>query len=115
MKAAQTTFKVKPASKKRQKADSEDEGDDASDFSDGSKLSTTPPQAKRQKKAPAASKMASKPLREIENEAISEIADITMNLDGSPDAKPKKSSKSSKATDQYQKVRFMGLVGMLKG
>ena len=100
-KATQTTLKVKPAAKKRRKAESEDENEDASDLSEGSKLSTTPPQAKRQKKAPTASKMASKPLREIENEAMNEIADVSMALDGSTDVKPKK---GSKATDQYQKV-----------
>lgn len=47
--------------------------------------------------------MGSKPLREIENEAISEAIDASMHLNGAdePEPKPKKGSKS---TEQYQKV-----------
>ena len=45
--------------------------------------------------------MASKPLREIENEAINEAIDASMNLDGSDEAKPKK---KGKAGEEYQKV-----------
>lgn len=95
---AQTTLKptAKPnASKKRPKPDSDDEQDsqEARLNLDGSNLSMTPPSAKKQKKAPAAKKTGAKPLQENENESL--------NLDGANDPKPKKSSKS---TDQYQKV-----------
>lgn len=68
---------------------------------DDTLLSATPPSAKKQKKAPAPKKMGAKPLREIENEAIAEAIDASMNLDGTDEPKPKKGSKS---TEQYQKV-----------
>ena len=100
-KMAQTTLKAKPASKKRSKADSEDEDNAEPSLSADSLLSTTPPQVKKQKKALNKDRMASRPLREIENEAINEAIDASLVLDGSPDKKPKKASKS---TDQYQKV-----------
>lgn len=97
-KMAQTTLKsnAKPtASKKRPKPDSEDEqlSPEAILNPDGSILSMTPPSAKKQKKAPAPKKTGAKPLQENENESL--------NLDGANDTKPKKTSKS---TDQYQKV-----------
>lgn len=95
-------MKARPAARKRPKTESDDENDDVSSVGGGSVLSTTPPQTKKQKKAPAPKKVGSKPLREIENEAISEAIDASLMLDGSPDAKPKKGSKS---TEQYQKVR----------
>ena len=96
-------MKTKPAaSKKRPKPDTEDE-DSASDPSlhDASLLSVTPPSNKKQKKAPAPKKMGSKPLREIENEAIAEAIDASMHFDGADDPKPKK---GSKATETYQKL-----------
>ena len=95
---AQTTLKPKAkpaASKKRSKPDSEDDQSSPENGvdKDGSVLSMTPPSAKKQKRAPAAKKTGAKPLQENENDA--------MNLDGAGDSKSKKSSKS---TDQYQKV-----------
>ncbi|KAL8795613.1 MAG: hypothetical protein Q9195_001851 [Heterodermia aff. obscurata] len=97
-KLSQTTLstKVKPApSKKRPKPDTEDEAE-ASDqdlLDDGSHLSNTPPSAKKPKKAsaPKPKKSTMAALQEIQNEAF----------DG--EAAPK-SKKSSKATDQYQKL-----------
>ncbi|KAK6828646.1 DNA topoisomerase II [Apiospora arundinis] len=89
-KMVQTTLKApKAAPKKRAKPTSDDE-DDAPDNSD---FSNTPPNAKKQKKAPASKKASSKPLEEIENDS--------MMLDGSPDAKP---AKSKTATETYQKL-----------
>jgi DNA topoisomerase-2 len=95
---AQTTLKPKAkpaASKKRSKADSEDEqlGPDDVSPNDGSILSMTPPSAKKQKKALAAKKTGVKPLQENQNEAF--------KLDGEADMK---SGKASKSSDQYQKV-----------
>lgn len=93
---AQTTLKPKkaPTSKKRPKPDSEDEDPDPEpSMHDDSLLSATPPSAKKQKKAPAPKKKATKPLQEVENEA--------MGFDGAEDSKPKKGSKS---TETYQKV-----------
>lgn len=89
-KMVQTTLKsAKAAPKKRAKAMSSDE--DASDHD----FDNTPPNAKKQKKAPAAKKAAgaSKPLEELENDSIME--------DVSPDAKPKK---TKTATETYQKL-----------
>lgn len=101
-KTTQTTLKSKAAPKKRKKADTEDEGNDSDEPSlhHVSVLSATPPSAKKQKKT-LPKKTGAKPLREIENDAISEAIDASMMLDGSPDEKPKKGSKS---TEQYQKV-----------
>ncbi|KAI4171577.1 MAG: hypothetical protein LQ343_004169 [Gyalolechia ehrenbergii] len=95
-KMAQTTLKPKkaPTSKKRPKPDSEDEDPDPEpSMHDDSLLSATPPSAKKQKKAPAPKKKATKPLQEVENEA--------MGFDGAEDSKPKKGSKS---TETYQKL-----------
>ena len=97
----QTTLKAKTTAKKRPKSNSEDEDEDNASLHDDSLLSATPPSAKKQRKAAGPRKMGAKPLREIENEAISEAIDASMILDGSPDAKP---NKSSKASEQYQKV-----------
>ena len=97
---AQTTIKTKNTSKKRPKTDSDDEGGLPSPHA-GSLLSNTPPSAKRQKKAPGTKKVGAKPLREIENEAISEAIDASILVDGAVDIKAKK---GSKATEQYQKV-----------
>lgn len=100
-KPTQTALKPKDAPKKRKKVDTEDEDNDSDEPSlhNDSVLSTTPPSAKKQKTVPK--KTSGKPLREIENEAIAEAIDASMMLDGSPDEKPKKGSKS---TEQYQKV-----------
>ncbi|KAL8737626.1 MAG: hypothetical protein Q9181_001499 [Wetmoreana brouardii] len=96
-KMSQTTLKPKKpaAPKKRPKPDTEDE-DSTSErpsLHDNSPLSATPPSAKKQKKAPAPKKKASKPLQEVQNEAVS--------FDGAEDPKPKKGSKS---TETYQKL-----------
>lgn len=97
-KLSQTTLtsKGKPApSKKRPKPDTEDEGSasEADSLNGGSHLSNTPPSAKKQKKAtaPKPNKSAMSALQEVQNEAF----------DGEGTPRPKK---SSKATDQYQKV-----------
>ena len=97
-KLSQTTLTTKAksaASKKRSKPDSEEEDSisDQDSVHNGSNLSNTPPSAKKQKKvsAPKPKKSAMTALQEVENEAF----------DGAGIQKPKK---SSKATDQYQKV-----------
>jgi DNA topoisomerase-2 len=97
---SQTTLTAKPkiiTSKKRPKPDTEDEDSDLARDSlhDDSVLSTTPPSAKKQKKAPAPKKIAMSALKEVENEA--------MGYDGGTEPKGKKST--GKASDQYQKVR----------
>lgn len=96
-KMSQTTLKPKKpaASKKRPKPDTEDEDSapERDSLHDDSILSATPPSAKKQKKAPAPKNKATKPLQEVENEA--------MGFDGVEDPKPKKDSKS---TETYQKV-----------
>ncbi|KAL8802005.1 MAG: hypothetical protein Q9182_004082 [Xanthomendoza sp. 2 TL-2023] len=96
-KTSQTTNKPKKpaASKKRPKPDTEDE-DSASErasLHDDSLLSATPPSAKKQKKAPAAKKKTTKPLQEVQNEAI--------GFDGADEPK---ASKGSKSTETYQKL-----------
>ena len=98
---AQTTLKPKVTTKKRPKPDTEDEDEDRPSLHDDSLLSATPPSAKKPRKAPGPKRTGAKPLRDIENEAINEAIDASMVMDGSPDAKPKKGSKS---TEQYQKV-----------
>lgn len=97
-KLSQTTLtsKANPApSKKRPKPDTEDEGSasEADSLNADSHLSNTPPSAREQKKAtaPKSKKRAMSALHEIQNEAF----------DGEGTPNPKK---SSKATDQYQKV-----------
>ena len=97
-KLSQTTLDTKAKSapsKKRPKPDTEDEASasDQDSLGDGSHLSNTPPNAKKLKKAaaPKPKKSTMTALQEIENEAFDgEVAP--------------KSKKSSKATDQYQKV-----------
>lgn len=96
---SQTTLTAKPkvtTSKKRPKPDTEDEDSDPARDSphDDSVLSTTPPNAKKQKKAPAPKKSAKSALKEVENEA--------MSYDGATEPKGKNSA--GKASDQYQKV-----------
>lgn len=103
---SQTTLKSTkpPVSNKRPKPDTEDEDSVAEpSLHDDSLLSNTPPSAKKQKKAPGPKKTGARPLREVENEAIKEAIDASMVFDGADDPKPKK---SSKATEQYQKVRY---------
>lgn len=86
----QTTLKAKPAPKKRAKPQTDDEDDDAFDGD----MADTPPNAKKQKKEPAAKKGGGKPLGEIENDSF-------MQLDGPAEPKP---SKKKTATETYQKL-----------
>lgn len=101
---AQTTLKPKKAtiSKKRPKPDTEDEDStsDVASIRDDSMLSSTPPEAKKQKKAPALKKKATstKALQEVQNESY--------GYDGIEEEMPKK---GSKATETYQKVILPGL------
>ncbi|KAI9674189.1 MAG: DNA topoisomerase 2 [Caeruleum heppii] len=95
-KTTQQTLKMKAVvPKKRSKPDPEDEPSDRERASehDDSLLASTPPSAKKQKKARAPKKSGGKPLQDIEN--------IDSLLDGTdePDAKP-----VSGATEQYQKL-----------
>lgn len=103
MQATTAKAKAKPAaSKKRSKPVSEDElsEPDKERFNDESLLSNTPPSAKKQKKAPAATKKTGgKPLQPIENE--------TVGYDGTTDAPAKQ------ATEQYQKVSVTGLTALI--
>ncbi|KAK5125991.1 DNA topoisomerase 2 [Meristemomyces frigidus] len=98
----QTTLKVTKAPakpKKRAKPESDEENDDDISMNDDSLLSNTPPSAKKQKKAPAPKKTASKPLAEVENESF--------NFDGAAEMEPKpkpKAQKKGTATEQYQKL-----------
>lgn len=72
---------------------------------DDSLLSNTPPNAKRQKKAPAPKKSSGKPLQPIDNESYG-LDGANGSEDEEPKSKPKpKPSKAGSATDQYQKVR----------
>lgn len=93
----QTTLKAKPAakavaSKKRAKADSEDEGSDNDDgFGGDSVMSSTPPDAKKAKKAPGPKKGGAKPLADVANESF--------GTDGTVEP-----SKETGAADKYQKV-----------
>ena len=84
---------AKTAVSKKRKQDTEDEvsPSEGPSIHGDSLLSVTPPSAKKQKKGPAPKKSSGKPLQEIENEAMSSTS-------------PLKAKKSSKATDQYQKV-----------
>nr|POE53574.1 dna topoisomerase 2 [Quercus suber] len=95
----QTTLKVaKTAPKKRAKPESDVENSDVDldAVGDASLLSNTPPSAKRQKKAPAPKKAASKPLAENMNESF--------NMDVSEDLLPKPQKQKTSATDQYQRL-----------
>lgn len=79
------------APKKRARAGSDDEDQQSeNDSNDASQLSNTPPNAKKQKKAPAAKKQPAEALSDIENESILET-----------EPKPKKTKTS---TEQYQKL-----------
>ncbi|ESA42913.1 hypothetical protein GE21DRAFT_5916 [Neurospora crassa] len=93
-KLTQTTLTgAKAAGKKRPKPDSEDEdGSFGSDKDDGM-LDNTPPNAKKQKKAPV-KKAAGKPLAEIENDS--------MQIDSVAPAK--KTGAAKTATEMYQKL-----------
>ena len=99
----QTTLKVAktaPKPKKRAKPDSDEENSDTDmdSMNDDSLLSNTPPEAKKQKKAPARPPKASaKPLVELENESF--------NFDGAADVKPPSAKKKKGgSTEQYQKL-----------
>ncbi|KAI9733829.1 MAG: DNA topoisomerase 2 [Claussenomyces sp. TS43310] len=94
-KMIQTKLKAKATTKKRAKPDSEDEDliSDRDALVDESILSTTPPSAKKQKKAPVTKKSGGKPLEPVENES--------MNLDGPSESK---SNNSKSATDRYQRI-----------
>ncbi|KAH8689414.1 DNA topoisomerase II [Talaromyces proteolyticus] len=96
-KLTQTTLKAKPvakATKKKAKADSEDELSDNNDNFEDSVMSSTPPNAKP-KKAPA-KKAGAKPLADVANESF--------GLDGADDVESTKPSKSTGAADKYQKL-----------
>lgn len=97
-KTTQSTLKPKAklaASKKRSKPVTDDENSSPENVSlhDALLLSSTPPSAKRQKKTQAKKQGVYKPLAEVENEASL--------LDEHELSKPK----SSKASDEYQKVQ----------
>ena len=93
-KTTQTTLKAKPAAKaaatkKKAKADSEDEISDIQMSDVDSLLSHTPPKAK---KMAAPKRAGSKPLADIENESHG------------GDAAADSASKSGNASEKYQKV-----------
>ncbi|KAK1778558.1 DNA topoisomerase [Copromyces sp. CBS 386.78] len=93
-KLAQTTLTgAKAAGKKRPKPDSEDEDDFLGSDKDDGILDNTPPNAKKQKKAPV-KKAAGKPLAEIENDS--------MQIDSV--APSKKTGAAKTATEMYQKL-----------
>ncbi|EQL01682.1 DNA topoisomerase 2 [Ophiocordyceps sinensis CO18] len=83
----QSTLKAKPAAKKRQKPESDDDGS----VGEASGFSNTPPSAKKQKKAPPAKGATGKPLAELENES--------MAIDA-----PTKPKTNKTATETYQKL-----------
>jgi DNA topoisomerase II len=93
-KLTQTTLKI---TKKRAKPASDDDAGDGN--GDDSDFSHTPPNAKKQKKAPA-KKSAGKPLEEIENDSM--MPDDEMDVDGPSDPKP--AGKKKTATETYQKL-----------
>ena len=107
----QTTLKTTKAgaSKKRAKANSDEENSDV-DMDDGlgsdhddSLLSNTPP--KKQKKAPGPKKSSGKPLAAIDNE--------NFRRDGTdePEPAPKHQSKAAgTATERFQKVRLTRII-----
>jgi len=113
----QTTLKTTKAgaSKKRAKAKSDEENSDV-DMDDGlgsdhddSLLSNTPPNSKKQKKAPGPKKSSGKPLAVIDNEAF--------ELDGTdePEPAPKPQSKAAgTATERFQKVRPTRIISWLE-
>lgn len=96
----QTTLKPSKttAPKKRIKPASDDENSSESDHCDDeSLLSNTPPNAKRQKKAPAPKKSNGKPLQPIQNESH-------VGNDMDADERPSKSQATAGKKEQYQKV-----------
>ncbi|CRG90833.1 DNA topoisomerase II [Talaromyces islandicus] len=93
-KMTQTTLKAKPAAKatkKKAKAGSEDELSDDDDNFEDSVMSSTPPNAKKPKKAPA-KKAGSKPLADVANESFADEVEST------------EPSKDTGAADKYQKL-----------
>lgn len=95
-KLVQTTLKSKTVPKKRAKAGSGDENEDGdsdvASFHDASILSTTPPNAKKQKTDSTLEKAGGAPLQEVDNEST--------NVNGT--SKPH--AKKKTATEQYQKL-----------
>lgn len=79
-----------PKKRARSGTDDEDQPSDNDSSNDASQLSNTPPNAKKQKKAPAAKRQATEALHDIQNESILEM-----------EIKPKKTKTS---TEQYQKL-----------
>ncbi len=97
-KTTQTGLKPKAkttASKKRPKPETDDENSspESASLHDVSMLSSTPPSAKKQKKAHTSKQNGAQPLGELENEAPVQ--------DESSKTKPKK---GSNATNEYQRV-----------
>ena len=86
-------LKTKAMPKKRSAPISDGENSDHASDNDNSLLSSTPPSAKRQKKAPAPKKAPGKPLQEIDNESF--------GLDETDGIRP---SGSKVKKEQYQKV-----------
>jgi hypothetical protein len=94
-KLVQATIKAtKPVTKKRPMPDSDDEDppSDVDSSGDISMLSNTPPEAKKQKKAPS-KKQAGKPLQDIANDS--------MNFDGPSETKE---TSSKTVSEKYQKL-----------
>ncbi|RAL60331.1 hypothetical protein DID88_000107 [Monilinia fructigena] len=89
-KTVQTTLNMAPKKRARAGSDDEDQQSENDSSNDASQLSNTPPNAKKQKKAPAAKKQTAEALSDIENESILET-----------EPKPKKTKTS---TEQYQKL-----------
>ncbi|KAK5134560.1 DNA topoisomerase 2 [Meristemomyces frigidus] len=88
---------AKPRKRAKPDSDDENETDAVVSVNDDSLLSNTPPSAKKQKKAPAPRKTASKPLAALENESF--------NFEVAADEKSKpKAQKKGGATEQYQKL-----------
>ncbi|KAJ8071376.1 hypothetical protein OCU04_001702 [Sclerotinia nivalis] len=89
-KTIQTTLNMAPKKRARSGSDDQDQQSDNDSSNTASQLSNTPPNAKKQKKAPAAKRQTSEALHDIENESIIEI-----------EPKPKKTKTS---TEQYQRL-----------
>ncbi|KAI9645606.1 DNA topoisomerase 2 [Ciborinia camelliae] len=89
-KSIQTTLNMAPKKRSRPGSDDEDEQSDNDSSNTASQLSNTPPNAKKQKKAPASKRPSAEALHDVENESILEV-----------EPKPKKTKTS---TEQYQKL-----------
>lgn len=101
LKAPKTAPKAAPKPRKRAQPDSDDENSDQdAATNDDSLLSNTPPSAKKQKKAPAPKKTASKPLAEIENESLA----MDDAAEDRPISKPGSKKKGGGSSGQYQKL-----------